>query len=191
MCWGFDHRDGWFEIIWQLSLAIEEELGYSWAQERWFLLKKKFARRWNMVIYKLSPVRHDKQKLIGTGTKEDPKHWVVTEKAKPTWDERLVQKFFGPTQKIGRFNMRRLGLKRLVQFPNTGFHVDQVKEKFGTLRFYCGGDDRIGHYVSIAQRLSAVTCEECGKNGKLGRVGGWYSTRCVTCAPSGWEEVTA
>jgi hypothetical protein len=27
MCWGFDHSDGWFEIIWQLSLAIEEDLG--------------------------------------------------------------------------------------------------------------------------------------------------------------------
>jgi hypothetical protein len=42
MCWGFDHDDGWFEIIWQLSLAIEEELSYSWVKERWFLFKKKF-----------------------------------------------------------------------------------------------------------------------------------------------------
>lgn len=42
MCWGFDHGDGWFEIIWQLSLAIEEELGYSWLQKRWFLVKKGF-----------------------------------------------------------------------------------------------------------------------------------------------------
>jgi hypothetical protein len=30
MCWGFDPGDGWFEIIWQLSLAIEAELNYSW-----------------------------------------------------------------------------------------------------------------------------------------------------------------
>jgi hypothetical protein len=28
MCRGFDHSIGWFEIVWQLSLAIEEELGY-------------------------------------------------------------------------------------------------------------------------------------------------------------------
>ena len=34
MCWGFDHDDGWFEIIWQLSLALEEELNYSWAEGR-------------------------------------------------------------------------------------------------------------------------------------------------------------
>jgi hypothetical protein len=26
MCWGFDHGDGWFDLIWMLSLAIEDEL---------------------------------------------------------------------------------------------------------------------------------------------------------------------
>ena len=34
MCWGFDHSDGLFEIIWQLSHAIEEELGYSRSRKR-------------------------------------------------------------------------------------------------------------------------------------------------------------
>jgi hypothetical protein len=47
MCWGFDHGDGWFEIIWQLSLAIEEELAYSWTRKRWLLFKKSFFRSWN------------------------------------------------------------------------------------------------------------------------------------------------
>ena len=70
-CWGFDHGDGWFEIIWQLSLAIEEELGYSWLQKRWFLVKKGFFRWWNRVVYKLSPVQDDKRKQEGSGTKED------------------------------------------------------------------------------------------------------------------------
>ena len=50
MCWGFDHGDGWFEIIWLLSPAIEEELGYSWLQKRWFLVKKDFFRWWNRVV---------------------------------------------------------------------------------------------------------------------------------------------
>jgi len=47
MCWGFEHGDGWFEIIWQLSLAIEAELNYSWHRKRWFLFKKWFFRHWN------------------------------------------------------------------------------------------------------------------------------------------------
>jgi hypothetical protein len=37
----------------------------------------------------------------------------------------------------------------------------QVKEKFGTLRFYYdGGDDTIGGMVRMAESMSAVTCEE-------------------------------
>ena len=55
MCWGFDHGDGWFEIIWQLSLAIEEEIDYSWTRKRWLLFKKSFFRSWNASVYKLSP----------------------------------------------------------------------------------------------------------------------------------------
>ena len=56
--------------------------------------------------------------------------------------------------------------------------LDQVKEKFGTLRFYyTGGDDVIDGMVRMAESMSGVTCEECGKPGK--RVGGgWVTTLC-------------
>ena len=56
--------------------------------------------------------------------------------------------------------------------------LDQVKEKFGTLRFYyTGGDDEISGMVAMAEAMSGVTCEECGGPGK--RVGGgWVTTLC-------------
>jgi len=56
--------------------------------------------------------------------------------------------------------------------------LDQVKEKFGTLRFYyTGGDDYISGMVTMAESMSGVTCETCGKHGK--RVGGgWVTTLC-------------
>ena len=56
--------------------------------------------------------------------------------------------------------------------------LDQVKEKFGTLRFYyTGGDDVIDGMVRMAESMSGVTCEECGSPGK--RVGGgWITTLC-------------
>ena len=56
--------------------------------------------------------------------------------------------------------------------------LDQVKEKFGTLRFYyTGGDDAIDGMVAMAEAMSGVTCEECGSPGK--RVGGgWITTLC-------------
>jgi hypothetical protein len=59
--------------------------------------------------------------------------------------------------------------------------LDQVKEKFGTLRFYyTGGDDYISGMVSFAESLTAVTCEECGNVGKS-RGGGWIHTYCDPC----------
>jgi hypothetical protein len=56
--------------------------------------------------------------------------------------------------------------------------VTQVKEKFGTLRFYYdGGDECIDGMVRMAEAMSAVTCEVCGDVGKL-RGRGWYYTSC-------------
>jgi len=57
--------------------------------------------------------------------------------------------------------------------------LDQVKEKFGTLRFYySGGDDYIRGLVSMAESMSGVTCETCGKPG-TSTGGGWIKTVCV------------
>jgi hypothetical protein len=54
----------------------------------------------------------------------------------------------------------------------------QVKEKFGTLRFYYdGGDDKIDGMVSMAESMSATMCEECGAPGKATQ-GGWIRTLC-------------
>jgi hypothetical protein len=59
--------------------------------------------------------------------------------------------------------------------------LDQVKEKFGTLRFYySGGDDYISGMVSLAESLTGVTCEECGNVGER-RGGGWVHTYCTPC----------
>lgn len=56
----------------------------------------------------------------------------------------------------------------------------QVKEKFGTLRFYCGATEAIDKYVRLAERLSSVTCEDCGKLGKPND-SGWIRTQCDAC----------
>ena len=56
--------------------------------------------------------------------------------------------------------------------------IVQVKEKYGTLRFYYyGGTEEMEHYVSMAEHMSAVTCEECGAPGKE-RPGSWIKTLC-------------
>ena len=56
--------------------------------------------------------------------------------------------------------------------------INQIKEKFGTLRFYySGGDDQVFGMVRMAESVSAYTCEECGDIGKLSS-NGWMSVRC-------------
>ena len=56
--------------------------------------------------------------------------------------------------------------------------VVQVKEKFGSLRFYInGGTEEHYNYIRFAEDLSARTCETCGAPGKM-RGQGWYYTAC-------------
>jgi hypothetical protein len=58
------------------------------------------------------------------------------------------------------------------------FVIAQIKEKFGTLRFYYdGGDEQIHGMARMAEAMSAVTCETCGNSGKF-RGRGWYYTAC-------------
>lgn len=90
------------------------------------------------------------------------------------------------------------------------FCVQQIKEKFGTLRFYYSvagqatlnvdifsswGSRRlrippspnpgypteaIDALIDKAERASEVTCENCGRPGLL-RTSGWYHVRCDLC----------
>lgn len=54
----------------------------------------------------------------------------------------------------------------------------QIKEKFGSMRFYVyGGDDYTSGVVAMAESMSCVTCEECGDAGEA-RSGGWLRTLC-------------
>lgn len=56
--------------------------------------------------------------------------------------------------------------------------AEQVKEKFGTLRFYAfGGDEKTAGMIELTEALSGRTCEECGASGKLTK-GGWIRTLC-------------
>jgi len=78
-----------------------------------------------------------------------------------------------------RFNSKAAsGEMREVPKEISQVTVDQVKEKFGTLRFYyTGGDDYIDGLVSMAESMSGVTCETCGNPGKS-TGGGWIKTVC-------------
>ena len=63
------------------------------------------------------------------------------------------------------------------------FTVVQVKEKFGSLRFYIhGGNKLIWDIVFEAEKEASNTCEKCGRLGKLDTRFGWYLTLCKECS---------
>lgn len=65
-----------------------------------------------------------------------------------------------------------------VPEPVPEVSIDQIKEKFGTLRFYYqGGDEVISGIVMMGESMSEVTCEECGNVGQV-RSGSWIRTLC-------------
>ena len=68
------------------------------------------------------------------------------------------------------------------------YKIYQIKEKFGTLRFYydTSVNNRdlkraMDRYVRIAEILSSVTCEMCGDRGDLKKELLWKKTLCERC----------
>ena len=58
--------------------------------------------------------------------------------------------------------------------------VEQIKEKFGGLRFYYqGGDDAVHGMVRMAESWAEHACETCGAPGAAGGKG-WIKTLCPT-----------
>ena len=94
-------------------------------------------------------------------------------------------------------------IQAAVQADGGTFKFTQIKEKYGTARLYWEGalsleaDARVEEIIDLAEARSACTCEACGAEGRLHRVGGWLTTRCAAHAQgqpvaekSGWENVT-
>ena len=60
--------------------------------------------------------------------------------------------------------------------------VNQVKEKYGTLRFYMSIEtDSMCGVIRKAEKRSGETCEDCGKPGSMRERCRWYMVRCDEC----------
>ena len=64
--------------------------------------------------------------------------------------------------------------------PGLSVEVVQVKEKFGTLRYYIhGGDSYCEKLISEAARRSGLTCEDCGQPAQLNRHNDSLPALCI------------
>lgn len=149
MCWGFDCGDGWYNIINYACALIQ---GHINAQKSHI----ESLKQWNEEIQKAHA--GDWSFLYEKWNSEKARAWL---------EENLEKE-----------KKRYLIELREIPEPFSQVVATQVKEKYGTLRFYYnGGDEYIDGVVAMAESMSARTCETCGAPGEL-RGLGWVYTAC-------------
>lgn len=153
MCWGFEHGDGWYNIIDKLCLNIQYYIDTT--RER-----RAYAIRFNRAL----------------------KQAITNNNLKPF--VRLYNKNVKEFHELNRWSQdcikEDIAKAEYKDVPKACSQVvaQQVKEKFGTLRFYTyGGDDVVFSMINFAESMSSVTCEACGAPGKR-RGNGWIYTSC-------------
>ena len=66
----------------------------------------------------------------------------------------------------------------------------QVKEKFGSLRFYVhGAGERQYNFIEMAEYLSGSICETCGTTHDVFQTEGWIRTTCYNCENERQEPI--
>ena len=156
MCWGFEHGDGWYNIIDAMCASIENHLKNN--QSNIEFREKEMKRREMAAAGDWS--------FLDTRISGNPE-WHA---ANPEWLEREKESYLSP---LGDHVWYKDPVEKIPPVVAV-----QVKEKYGTLRFYYdGGDEFINGVTTMAEYLSARTCESCGAPGKM-RKGGWIRTLC-------------
>lgn len=157
MCWGFDIGDGWYNIIDVMCRNMQSHIDHS-------RRNRLRALQYNRALKKAlkGDIRALEMHLTFKKNATEPDDWAkknaaeVLSKSEPQF--------------------------RSVPEACPQVIASQVKEKFGTLRFYYyGGDDYCRGLESMAESMTARTCEDCGNPGRL-LTQGWFRTLCETHA---------
>ena len=157
MCWGFP-EDGWFQLLWDLSSKMEPIIKAFKNQHAGGPCSCCGCPREDHYGYKAA--RPGKCLLVKS------KLVFTTGNFLQRWWQRQGQPLHSCFCNEYRFLHPR---------------ATQVKEKYGTLRFYMSFEtEEIQRLIATAEALSAQTCEQCGAVGRQ-RNGGWIKTLCDSC----------
>ena len=90
---------------------------------------------------------------------------------------------FGIEHGYGWFGLTLPIIKEIRLYNNINsdnqIHIDQIKEKFGSLRIYVSGEpDYMDAMIKKAEYESEHICEVCGARGENEAIDGWYRTLC-------------
>lgn len=154
MCWGFECGEGWYNIIDKLCANIQGHIDWKRKQRTRDL---KFNRALKKAL------AGDNSSLIKYHTYKGSISEFVMRRVE---EDIAAAKFTDVAPKINQVV------------------AEQVKEKFGGLRFYYrGGDECISGMVRMAESMSYVTCEVCSNPAKPTNEG-WIVTMCQPCLDS-------
>jgi hypothetical protein len=165
---------GWRNLVERLcgSIVFRVKNNHTYTPRKFFALPVRLWI-WNRLVYPIR-VRVDpktkafKNKRFITGAesnKIDAEH---------PWRTYIVRNIFS---RVETFLVPR---NKYKPGPIPEVKIGQIKEKFGTLRFYYdGGDSVVQGMVSFAEALSGNICEMTGEAGSLCKKGKgmtWYKT---------------
>lgn len=153
MAWGFDCGDGWYNLIDSLCATIQNHEKNLEGNREYNIKYAKMREAALEGDWRL----FDEHYLPGLKNPEKYADWIRQQKEQLLGD---IPPWFQNVE------------------PHDPVICEQVKEKFGGLRFYyMGGDEFVHGAVALAERMSYTICEECGAAGKS-RGGGWVRTLC-------------
>lgn len=203
MYFGIETGDGWFDLIYDASCKIEKEI------EK-YLKENQSTKCYNCWCDKsehgpgmMGDMECLKQHYLpyrfggwNTGgylvicwhnIKQNIHSWHGI---KYLWREMIIKKikvnYITCLNRISqwlfdKFNIGYYKYCHCKNFERVYPRASQIKEKFGTLRFYMTSyTDEIDKIVTEAEKKSEETCEHCGKPGTL-RTEGWLFTLCDEC----------
>ena len=154
MCWGIEVGEGWRNIIDNMCSLIQWHIDET--------NKHNTRARWNN--RKIS-------RAIKNNTVREFAENKYNNYKEPYRSQQIEDFVANPESNLWKYS------DKVPQVVAT-----QVKEKFGTLRFYYhGGDDFIDGVVCMACAMTEITCEFCGKPANVRNIRGWYTCMCDDC----------
>lgn len=146
---------GWEKIVIDLCGAIVNYTTHTYRQDQEILSKRYYF--WYYLYLLLKKIHY---KFISFFPKLNG-----FEKNKPFYD--FLHKLLGNAYKHAKW----------IKIYPPAVKIEQIKEKFGGLRFYySGGDKQVEGMVNMAEYLCSKTCEITGKPGVACIRGGWWKT---------------
>jgi hypothetical protein len=156
--------EGWRNIVYELCGSINNYIKCTSTSKRRVLSKKYYLWSWLQ------------------GATDSIHHFIIKKVCKRLNTATFNRPWSKLNHKLLRYSSRYTTYD-MVRPPEV--KIDQIKEKFGELRFYySGGDAQVSGMVRFAEYLCGQTCELSGEKGELHIRGHWLKTLSSKAAES-------